>query len=80
MYESATSPREGPDYSGYTLGFGLVVKNFQFDVAWVHTDGDMSQVVDDVPLQDEDVTLTVTGPESVQLKSDRFLASMIVRF
>ncbi|MEJ2189726.1 MAG: hypothetical protein P8Y93_10005 [Acidobacteriota bacterium] len=80
MYESATSPREGPDYSGYSLGVGLVVKNFQFDVAWVHTDGDMSQLVDDVPQQNEDVTVTVSGPESVELKTDRFLASLIVRF
>jgi long-subunit fatty acid transport protein len=78
---------DAPVFTGYTLGTGFAYKSVQFDVAWIHTTGDDSRSdsfsfpaeisVDDVP---HEITVEVTETRDVDYESDRFLASLIIRF
>jgi long-subunit fatty acid transport protein len=78
---------DAPVFKGYSLGTGFAYKNIQFDIAWVHTTGDDSRTdfytfpdtlfIDDEPYE---VTVEVTENRTVDYSSDRYLASLIVRF
>lgn len=78
---------DAPTFTGYTLGTGFAYKSIQFDIAWVHTTGDDSRsdsysfpetfIVDDEAYE---FTVEVTETRTVDYSSDRFLASLMVRF
>jgi len=79
---------DAPTFTGYSLGVGFAYKSIQFDIAWVHTDGDDSRTdsytfqdyfIDDggVPVE---FTIYVTDTRTVDYSSDRFLASLMIRF
>jgi len=64
---------------GYTLGTGVTYKNFQFDVAYVHSTG--NEKISDTTTGTTDgfpYTNVFTGKHDTSV--DRFLASAIVRF
>jgi long-subunit fatty acid transport protein len=74
---------DAPTFDGYSIGTGFAFKNFQFDIAWIRTTGDDSK--EDFYTFEEDIgrdtiTVEVTETRNVDYSSDRFLASLIVRF
>lgn len=64
-----------PTFNSYTLGAGLAAGHFQFDVAWVKTKGDQSNTASSTS---GDVQTVQSGKAA--LDTDRYIASMIVRF
>lgn len=79
--------QEPATFDGYSLGTGFAYKNIQFDIAWAHTEGDDSI---SESYQYEDVIIIGGEPRPVQVQaaednvfdftSDRYLASIIIRF
>jgi long-subunit fatty acid transport protein len=87
---AALSPyysQEPATFDGYSLGTGFAYKNVQFDIAWVHTEGDDSisesyQYEEVIIIGGEPYRVNVQATEDnvFDFASDRYLASIIIRF
>jgi long-subunit fatty acid transport protein len=72
---------EQPDSTGYTLGTGFAYKNFQFDVAYVHSEADTEEQAGEWDGWDPDLgNYNATYYGSFDSTIDRFMVSAIVRF
>jgi long-subunit fatty acid transport protein len=65
---------------GYTLGTGFTYKNFQLDIAYVHSSGDEKHAGSYTDVTDDGYTYTATFDVNHNMAMDRYLLSAIVRF
>jgi hypothetical protein len=67
-------------FDGYTLGTGITYKNFQFDIAYLHSSGDEKQAGTGSGVTDDGYAFDDTYSVVHESKVDRYLASLIIRF
>jgi long-subunit fatty acid transport protein len=65
---------------GFSLGTGVTYKNFQFDVAYVHSQGKEAQTVSGNSATNDGYTYAYEESVRHDTKVDRYLVSAIVRF
>lgn len=69
-----------PEMDGWSIGSGLTVKNFQFDFAYVRTEGDEKASGSYNGIDSQGIYYEGTYDASVEDTQDRFILSLIYKF